>query len=372
MEKKNGTSADCKDDQNVQEFIRCCLGGVTMGISAPLQIHKDLSTLQNRLEDFHSDRSLNLRLNILKATPTEKKQDRQHAKNSIISHIQKMMEREVPGIKRELLRSAAPRLELLLSAPAIDNRLKLLNFEDNRISFVPLELGFLCVDLSKGEGLLLLDEGRHARGSTADTNWFPRFHITTVNAIMAFLAIYLAERGDGMIVHGTGVSCRGKGYVFLAPSGGGKTTLSKQSRPGSVLADDGLIIREKKGYYTLYPTPFRQHPPAEAGPWSWQQFAVALQAAFFLDKGPQTSLRYIERPLALSLLINAFTHFSMWMKPHLSIKVFDFWRQFCEKIPIAAIEWQKGTDIWPEIQTLFYTGNKENENKKEASMAGRI
>ena len=85
MEKKVGTSADCKDDQNVQEFIRCCLGDVTMGVSAPLQHHKDISTLQNRMADFCSNGSLNLRLNIFKPTPAEKKQDRQHVKNSIIN-----------------------------------------------------------------------------------------------------------------------------------------------------------------------------------------------------------------------------------------------------------------------------------------------
>ncbi len=351
--------------------MRCCLGDVIMGVAAPLQHHKDVSALQHRMADFCSDGPLNLRLNILKATPLEKNQDRQHVENSRIDLILKMMHRQAPGIKRELLRNAAPRLELILSDPAVYNRVKLLNFEDNRISFVSLGSGFLCVDLGRGEGLLLLDEGRHAGGSTANTSWFPRFNIITINAITAFLAIYLAERGDGMIVHGTGVSFRGQGNVFLAPSDGGKTTLSKQLPPGSVLADDGLIIREIKGCYTLYPTPLRQHPGTEAGHWSWHQAAVPLQAVFFLDKGSQTSLRYIERPLALSLMINSFTHFFTWMKPQLSIKVFDFWRRLCEKIPIAAIEWRRGTDIRPEIQTFLNTGEK-NENEKKASMAGGI
>lgn len=361
--------ANSKDYKIGVELLRCCLGGVTLGISAPLTLHKDLTPVQNKMEDFCSDGSLNLRLNIIMPMPSAKKHGKSHAKDLPPNFILKAVQREPSAFKREQFLKAAPHLELLMSDPVMGDQTKQLFLWDDKVSFVPLMSGFMLVANGCKEALLLLDKEWHVDRSNMSSSWWPLANITTINAAMAFLAIYLAERGDGLIVHGTGLSSQDEGYLFLASSGGGKTALSMQSPPGAVLADDGIIIRESGKHYRIYPTPFRQRPGGETIRWAWHQSAETLRAMFILDKGTATRLRPISRPQALGVLINAFTHFYMWMKPQQAVKVFDFWRRLSTTIPIAGLEWRLGSDFWPEIYNLLNHGNKNETKKRVSTMA---
>jgi len=364
-----GTLADSKDYKIGERLLCCCLGGVTLGISAPLALHNDLITLKNRMAGFCSGGSLNLRLNILMPTQSAKKHGKSHAKDLLRNFILKTVQREPSTFKREQFLKAASRLELLMSDPAIGDQAKQLFLWDDKVSFVPLMSGFLLVANGCKEALLLLDKEWHVNCSDMSSSWWPLANITAINAVMAFLAICLAERGDGLIVHGTGLNSQGEGYLFLASSGGGKTALSMQSPPGAVLADDGIIIRESGKDYQIYPTPFRQRPGGETVRWAWHQSAETLRAMFILDKGTATRLRPISRPQALGVLTNAFTHFYMWMKPQQAVKVFDFWRRLSTTIPIAGLEWRLGSDSWPEIYNLLTHGNKNETKKRVPTMA---
>jgi hypothetical protein len=65
-----------------------------------------------------------------------------------------------------------------------------------------------------------------------------------------------ALKGDVMI-HGSGVSCRGKGWLFTGRSGSGKTTLAGIfDRAGDrVIHDDRLIIRKETQGWMMHSTP---------------------------------------------------------------------------------------------------------------------
>ncbi|MBI5286562.1 MAG: hypothetical protein HY878_03100 [Deltaproteobacteria bacterium] len=78
---------------------------------------------------------------------------------------------------------------------------------------------------------------------------------------------------DGCLFHGAGVVHRGKGYLFIGPSGAGKTTVAgllvapacEQTKAGDkpprykgwkVLSDDAIAMRRKDGRYLIHSTPF--------------------------------------------------------------------------------------------------------------------
>lgn len=358
-----GARVDSRDYKIGQELLRCSLGDVMLGISAPLALQKNLTSLQNRLADFRSQGSLNLRLNILITTQSTKKYGQSNAKDLPHNFILRSVQKAPSTFKRKQFLKAASYLDVLLSDPMMGDGAKQLFLWDDKVTLVPLMSGFLLVANSCQEALLLLDKEWHASCSDMSSSWWPLANITAVNAVMAFLAIYLAKRKDGLIVHGTGLSRQGDGYLFLAPSGGGKTTLSMQSPPYAVLADDGIIIRKSGQQYRIYPTPFRQRPGGETRQWAWHQSSKTLRALFILEKGSGTRLNPLSRVQALGALINGFTHFYMWMKPQHAVNVFDFWLRLSTMIPIAGLEWRLGSDFWPEINNLL-NHEEKNETKK--------
>ena len=207
------------DNQREPELFRCCLGDVTMGVMASGGLHQDLAALRSKMADFFSDKPMNLRLNIVKPIPAASKQSKRQAKVLINELRVKTAQKNLPKMKREVLDTAVSRLELLLFDPAIHGRLRMLFHQDGNVSFVPLESGFLFANLGIGDSMLLLDDAYHTNGlSRGSSSCSPPVIITVVNGVMALLSVYLAEN-KGVVVHGTGISCRDEGYLFLAPSG---------------------------------------------------------------------------------------------------------------------------------------------------------
>ncbi len=367
-----GADMDRRNYKIGEELLRCSLGDVMLGISAPLALHEKLIPLQNRLADFGSQGPLNLQLNILITTPSAKKHGKSHAKDLPHNFILRTVQRAPSTFKRKQLLKAVSSLKVLLSDPMMGDGVKQLFLKDDNVTLVPLMSGFLLVADSCKEALLLLDKEWHAGASGMPSSWWPLANIAAVNAIMVFLAIYLAEGGEGLIVHGTGLCRQGDGYLFLAPSGGGKTTLSMQSKPYAVLADDGIILRKRGQQYRIYPTPFRQRPGGETIQWAWHQSSKTLRALFILHKGAVTRLSSLSRAQALGDLINGFTHYYVWMKPHQAVNVFDFWRRLTTMIPMANLEWRLGSDFWPEINHLLNHENKNETKKRVPALAGGV
>jgi len=75
-----------------------------------------------------------------------------------------------------------------------------------------------------------------------------------------------AIKGD-LIIHGSAVSCRGKGWLFTGRSGSGKTTLAKlfDSAGDRVIHDDRMIIRKETAGWMMHSTPvYRNDEPRSA------------------------------------------------------------------------------------------------------------
>ena len=98
----------------------------------------------------------------------------------------------------------------------------------------------------------------------------------------------LADRG-GIILHGSGLIFKEKGYLFVGHSDAGKTTLVKLFRHHArILNDDRMIVRKEDGSFYLYGTPWHGDLSLVAPD------RVPLKAILFLNQAKENRIERIE------------------------------------------------------------------------------
>ncbi len=101
-------------------------------------------------------------------------------------------------------------------------------------------------------------------------------------------ALLLADRG-GIILHGSGLIFKGKGYLFVGHSDAGKTTLVKIfHHHARILNDDRIIVRKEKGRFYLYGTPWHGDLSLVAPD------RVLLKAILFLNQAEENRIERTE------------------------------------------------------------------------------
>lgn len=63
-------------------------------------------------------------------------------------------------------------------------------------------------------------------------------------------------RENTILLHGSSVVAHRRGFVFIGPSGIGKTTVIQKVRKSMVLSDDTAVVKKERGKYYLYSSPF--------------------------------------------------------------------------------------------------------------------
>jgi len=93
-------------------------------------------------------------------------------------------------------------------------------------------------------------------------NYVKAFRKGNLTSLLCFptdqilFARLLADRG-GIILHGSGIILKEKGYLFVGHSDAGKTTLVKIfHHHAKILNDDRMIVRKEDGRFYLYGTPW--------------------------------------------------------------------------------------------------------------------
>ncbi len=103
---------------------------------------------------------------------------------------------------------------------------------------------------------------------------------------------------DGALFHGAGLLVEGAGIACLAPSGGGKSTLSRLCSPRAiVLSDETIGLRRRGDAFEIHGTSFWSDAPLPTS-----EGAFPLGAVCFLDKGP-TKLEPVSRAKAVRGLL---------------------------------------------------------------------
>lgn len=78
------------------------------------------------------------------------------------------------------------------------------------------------------------------------------------------LLYFLFSRAGDIMIHGSGVSCHGRGWVFAGRSGSGKTTMARifDSAGDRVIHDDRLVLRREGRRWVMHNTPvYRNDEP---------------------------------------------------------------------------------------------------------------
>jgi hypothetical protein len=120
------------------------------------------------------------------------------------------------------------------------------------------------------------------------------------------MAIFLARRRAGVILHACGVVDGGRGLVFCGVSGAGKSTLARlwQDAPVILLTDERLIICRVNGRFWMFGTPW----PGEAQISSPER--APLEKVYIINHSPKNSLHALASPVAASqLLVRCFPPF---------------------------------------------------------------
>lgn len=348
-----------------REFLRCRIAGVTLSLKAHPTLADRLGSLRTRMADFLSSRPVDLHLSIFLSPDTGKQEPGFHERPFSASELLGSLPARARS--NDLAARMVKGMEDRRGDPVPEPWRDRISSPGSRVSAIPLSEGVLWADMKGGEALLLLFA---PLGAAAPFSWVMSAGRTVLNATMAFLALYLAER-KGVLAHGVGVSHEGEGYLFLAPSGGGKTTLSIHCPPGAVLADDGVILKESSGTFRLYATPFRQRPGGRVEQWKWRNEPVPLKALFVLDRAADPLVIPMPRPELMGLLIGSLTHFYLWMDRPRSQAVFDFWRRLTRALPAGRLSWKPGRDFWPAILNFLEQGENVHAFEEEKRTLAR-
>jgi hypothetical protein len=141
------------------------------------------------------------------------------------------------------------------------------------------------------------------------------------------LWIILLSQGRGLLFHACGIDDDGKGYLFLGNSGDGKSTSAKLwfNHGMAVLNDDRIIVRENKGKFWMYGTPwhgdFKEHA----------SHGLPIRKLFFLRHGRKNSAQPKSGAEAVSMLLTrSFPPF--WDKEGMGFTI-EFCQRLISKIP---------------------------------------
>lgn len=143
--------------------------------------------------------------------------------------------------------------------------------------------------------------------------------------IDGLLLYYLTVISGDIMIHASGVNCKGKGYIFSGISGKGKSTIASlwESAGAEVIHDDRLIIRRKKDGYTFFNTPvYESDEPKKS----------KLNAIYLLEHGRENEIMPVSGATAASLVLaNCIQH--NWNR-EIVADLLEVVSLMCERIPV--------------------------------------
>lgn len=139
---------------------------------------------------------------------------------------------------------------------------------------------------------------------------------------------YLTVMNKDLMIHASGVSIRGKGYLFSGISGKGKSTMASlwKEAGASVIHDDRLIIRKHDGEYRMYNTPvYDNEEPREA----------RLDRIYIISHGTENRITPVDGASAVSLVIaNCIQH--NW-DPAIITGLLGSISAMCSEVPVSRL-----------------------------------
>jgi len=142
---------------------------------------------------------------------------------------------------------------------------------------------------------------------------------------------------------------RGKGFLFVGPSGAGKTTMARlfhhNNKESVVLNDDRTIVRKMKSTFRLFGSPWRSSGLMASAD------SIPLSAIFFLSHGHKNRLlRLTPKEAVQRFLPQAFL--PPWNLEGCA-RSLPLALEVCEKIPSYALAFIPHHDTVPFLRGFF-------------------
>lgn len=146
---------------------------------------------------------------------------------------------------------------------------------------------------------------------------------------------------SALMLHSSGVVCRDKAVLFLAPDEGGKTTVVKLAEGKTILGDDQVIVRRQDNQIIAHGTPFGAvtNGPLQARLGGW--FILEKASHFeLIPVCPLDVLEYLWRE-----------HLLLWVVMPRPIKVhaFQLLADACHQAPCYRMRFPKDYVDWDAI-----------------------
>ncbi len=160
--------------------------------------------------------------------------------------------------------------------------------------------------------------------------------------LRVFFSVILLEL-EGLLVHSAGVSRFQQGYLFIGPSGAGKTTLARLSEGyGDTLSDELSLIRRTEEGWRVFGTPFWGELQKNG-----RNQAVPLKTAFILTKDTRVYTEKLSPGIALSRLLSCVLFFC---KDEDSVtQVVDIASRLVQEVPFLRLHFRKDDTFWRVI-----------------------
>lgn len=164
-----------------------------------------------------------------------------------------------------------------------------------------------------------------------------------INMLLRFLLAEALARSGGLALHGAAVSTSDGVAVFLAHSGGGKTTLVRTFAANSSLGDDlTLLVREGDGFF-VYPAPVsgREGTPIQgsAGP---------LWRLCELHKGPSTRVDRMSKKEQVEAILKHTIVFTA--DKHVRQAILDTALALVERVGVVRLEQALDEPPWTALK----------------------
>jgi len=209
----------------------------------------------------------------------------------------------------------------------------------------------MLVDGNNESPLLAIFNTDHTEGHIyKGKNYVKAFKKGNLTSLLCFptdqilFARLLADR-DGVILHGSGLILKEKGFLFVGHSDAGKTTLVKIFRHyAKILNDDRMIARKEDGSFYLYGTPWHGELSLVAPD------RVPLRAILFLN---QAEGNRIERTVTLDAFKKLY---GCTIKPLVTErwakKALDVCQGLSSEVPCYDLYFDKSEEVISAIERL--------------------
>ncbi len=117
---------------------------------------------------------------------------------------------------------------------------------------------------------------------------------------------YILNKTDGLLVHSSCINVNKKTFLFVAKSGGGKSTIAKIFSGFNVLSDELVALRIIKNNIFVYSTPFWGEIESN----SKESFKFKLNKIFFIKKSDKNFEQQINKKTAFIKFLKCIMNFS--------------------------------------------------------------